>query len=412
MIKNFAKLQRNYAKLIVNRGLNIVKGRIIKIVADIDQPDFVNILVEECYNAGAKRVHVAFNYANTDRLIYEKTSVDELKKLYPHKKEEIKFEVKNNVSFIYLESNNPNYLNGIDATKTAIPNKIRRAYVNEVRGDTAYRAPYVIAALPSKSWAKLLFPKLNEVQAEEKFWELIFKVSHVTDKDPYRAWDDHCQEIDNRAKWLNSLKIDALHYTSKNGTDLTIGMTDKYQYAGTADYDIISKRKYYSNIPTEECFVSPHRLRTNGVVCASRPLCRNGQLIEGIVLKFKNGKIISAHAKKNEAMLKALINTDEGSHYLGEAALVPYTSLINQTKIVFFNTLYDENACCHFAFGDSYRYTYKGYEKMKWLELEKHGLNKSAIHVDFMIGTKDLNIIAMTRDGKKIAIFKNGVWAK
>jgi len=413
MIKNFKTLQRNYAKLLVNRGLHIPAGRIIKIVADIDQPDFINILVEECYKAGAKRVHVAWNYAPINRIIYERTDINELAKLYPHKQDEIKYDIMENVSFIYLESNSPNYLNGLDARKTSLPNKIRREYVNLCRGDNAYRAPYVIACLPSISWAKLLFPKLSDKMAEEKFWKLIFKICHVTSNDPYLEWDRHCKDIDDRATWLNSMHIKSLHYTSKKtGTDLIIGMNDKYQYAGTADWDIVTKEKYYSNIPTEECFVSPNKYLTEGVVYASKPLCENGQLIEGICLKFKKGRIVEATAKKNEEMLKALIDTDEGSHYLGEAALVPYTSLINKTNIIFLNTLYDENACCHFAFGDAYRYTYKGYETMTRQELEKAGLNHSSAHIDFMIGTDDLEIIATTIDNKKIPIFKDGVWAK
>lgn len=412
MIKNFEKLKRNYAKLIVNRGLNIPKGRVIKIVCDIDQPEFINTLVEECYKAGARHVRVSWNYCPVERIIHERTSLEELKKLYPHKKEEIKWEIENDVSFIYLESNNPNYLNGIDARKTSIPNQIRRAYINKVRGDNPYRAPYTIACLPSYSWASLLFPKMDKEKAVEHFWELIFKVCHVTADDPYKAWDEHCKKIDNHAKWLNSLHIKSLHYKSKNGTDLVVGMTDNYQFAGTADYDLHEKTKYYSNIPTEECFVSPHRALTNGVVVASKPLCENGQLIDGIKLRFEQGRIVEIHAKHNEKLLKELINAEENTHYLGEAALVGFNSPINNTNVIFLNTLLDENACCHFAFGDSYNYTYKGYEKMGKKALLKKGLNSATNHVDFMIGTKDLDIVATTQSGKKVQIFKNGEWVK
>ncbi|MCQ2796709.1 MAG: aminopeptidase [Bacilli bacterium] len=412
MIKDFEKLKRNYARLIVRRGLNIPSGRLIKIVADIDQPDFVNTLVEECYLAGARHVVVHWNYCPVERLIAERTSLEELKIIPPYKKEEIQFDIKNNVAFIYLESNNPDYLNGVDARKTSIPNMIRRAYVNKVRGDTSYRAPYTIACLPSVEWAKLLFPKLSAEAGVEKFWQLIFKFTYVTANDAVKGWDKHCKDIDDKAKWLNSLHIKALHYQSKNGTDLMVGMTDKYQFAGTYDFDIIRKRKYYSNIPTEECFVSPHRLLTEGTVVASKPLCENGQLIEGIKLKFKKGRIVEAHAKKNEKLLKQLINAEENMHYLGEAALVPFSSMINKSNIIFFNTLLDENACCHFAFGDSYRYTYRGYELMDRESLLRKGLNQATNHVDFMIGTSDLKITAITKDNKKVVIFKNGEWAK
>ena len=412
MIKDFDKLLLNYAKLIVNRGLNLKKDRIINIYADIDQPDFVNLLVEECYKAGARLVKVIWNCAPIERLIYQKTSLAELNKLYSYKKAQIKFNIKHDVSNIYLESNDPNYLNGVDSKKVSEPGRIVRKYADAVRG-LAYRtAPYTIACVPSVAWAKVLFPELCDIKAVEKLWSLIFMICHVTKDDPYRAWDEHCYFIDKRAKWLNSLDIKTLNYKSKNGTDLTVGMTNKYQFEATADYDVRTGRIYYSNIPTEECFVSPHRLKTNGIVYASKPLCVNGQLIEDIVLKFKNGRIIFADAKKNKKLLLELIEADEGSHYLGEAALVPFDSLINNTGILFLNTLYDENACCHFALGSAYTFTYRDYEKLKKSELKAAGINFSSIHEDFMIGTKDLSIVATTRKGKKIPIFVNGVWAK
>lgn len=412
MIKDFDKLLKNYAKLIVNRGLNLHEGRMIKIYADIDQPDFVNLLVHECYKSGARRVSVIWNCAAVERLIYQNTSLAELNKLYSYKKSQIKFDIQHDVANIYLESNDPNYLSGVDSKKVSEPGRIVRKYADMVRGLSYRTAPYTIACVPSIAWAKVLFPKLSDEKAVEKLWLYIFKICHVEPDNPYRAWDEHCHYIDRRAKWLNSLDIKSLHYTSKNGTNLIVGMTKKYQYEATADYDIKTGRKYYSNIPTEECFVSPHRLKTNGIVYASKPLCVNGQLIEDIVLKFKNGKVIYADAKTNKKLLLELVEADEGSCYLGEAALVPFDSLINKTGILFLNTLYDENACCHFALGSAYTFTYRGYASLKKRDLINAGINFSSIHEDFMIGTSDLNIVATTRKGKKIPIFINGVWAK
>ncbi|MCQ2753248.1 MAG: aminopeptidase [Bacilli bacterium] len=411
--ERFLKLLHNYAKLIVYRGLNLPKGRIIKIDASIDQPEFVNILTEECYKAGAKHVIVKLTSAEVERMIYERTELGELKKLLPYWKEEKKYAIKHNFSSIRLESEDPYYLNGVDAKKISRPNQISRHYVNKLRrASNFYYAPYTIACVPSKAWAKRVFPKLTPEKAEMALWETIFKVSGVTLTDPYKIWDEKCRHLAARAKWLNSLNIKSLHYTNKLGTDLTIGMTERYRFAATADYDRYTHRIYYSNIPSEEAFVSPHRLKTEGVVYASKPLCENGQMIEGICLHFRHGKIVKATAKKNEALLKTLIKTDPNARYLGEAALVPFHSPISQTGILFYNTLFDENASCHFAFGECYSYTYRGHDKMNHRQLKRAGLNFSSTHIDFMIGTPDLNITATTHDGKQVPIFQNGDWAK
>ncbi|MCQ2792693.1 MAG: aminopeptidase [Bacilli bacterium] len=412
MIKDFDLLKRNYARLIIHRGLNIPKGRIIRITAYLDQPDFIATLVDECYQSGAKRVYVDWIYPPIERIIKKETALNDLKNLTSLQKEKIAFDIKHNVSYILIDSVDPFYLNGLDPLRASLPENSTRAYSKKLRGDQGYYAPYTIASVPGEAWAKRVFPHLSKEKAIEKLWEYIFKFSHVNKNDPFKEWDEHCKEIDQRAMWLNKLNIKSLHYTSKNGTDLTIQMTDKYQFNATADFDILTKRRYYSNIPTEECFVSPDYRYTEGFVVISKPICQNGQMIEGATLRFKKGRIVEIHAKKNERLLKQLINVDEGSHYLGEASLVPYSSLINQSQILFLNTLFDENAVCHFAFGECYRYTYHGYKKLSKDELAKRGLNFANDHVDFMIGTKDLNIMATTKDGKKVPIFKNGEWAK
>ncbi|MCQ2792598.1 MAG: aminopeptidase [Bacilli bacterium] len=411
MIKDFELLKRNYAKLIVRRGLNLFKGRTVRIFAELDQPQFVNMVAEECYLAGAKRVHVHWNYGPIERLACERISLKELKTLRPHKKEEIKFDIKNNVNYIFITSEDPYYLKGVDPQRIGLEQLTRRAYFFKAIGGKD-RPPFSSVCVPGVKWAKTLFPKLSDEAAVEKLWQLIFKASHVNKKDPFANWDKHIDEIDRHAKWLNNLKIKTLHYTSKNGTDFVVGLLDHYHFRGASHFDFKTRRRYHPNMPSEECFTSPHRLKANGVLCSSKPFAFNGVVIKDARFVFKKGRIIEVSAKQNEKFLKQLINKSDAMHYLGELALVPYSSPINQMGILFLNILYDENACCHFAIGEGFPYAHRGYRFLSRKKLQEKGINFADNHIDFMVGTSDLNIVATTKDGKKVNIFKNGEWAK
>lgn len=406
--------KRKYAKLIVRCGLNFKPGKIVEIAADIDQPDFVKMIVEECYNFGARRVNINWTYRPIQRLQYDRTSIKELTRVYDYQIEHYKFQAEEYTPRIILESEDPNYLKGVDANKIAqtqiVKGKTRRPYRDIM---DKIETPWIICTCPSVGWAKAVFPnEKDEKKAVNKLWEAIFDCCRVSHGDPIKNWQNYNKDIKKRAKYLDSLHIKELHYTSKNGTDLTVGLTDGYsRFCGGAHDSVPGMNLYNPNMPAVECFTTPHRLRVNGIVYSSKPLCNNGQLISDFSFKFKNGKIIEVKAKKGEKLLKDMVYSGPNSCYLGELALVPYESEVNKTGLIFYKTVFDENAACHFAFGYSLRTTYINTRGMSKEDLLKAGLNLSSNHIDFMVGTKDLNIVATTKSGKKVDIFKNGNWA-
>ena len=268
---------------------------------------------------------------------------------------------------------------------------------------------WCIAAVPGEKWAKKLFPELRASQAVEKLWDAILKTSRVTD-DPIKAWEDHNRDLHDRCEYLNKLHIRELRYKSSNGTDFTVGMIPEAQFCGGGETSL-QGIFFNPNIPTEECFISPMRGVAEGIVYATKPLSYQGQLISGFWIRFHEGKAVEWHAEQNNELLTKLIEMDEGSRYLGECALVPFDSPINQTGLLFYNTLFDENAACHLAFGEAYPECVKGGEAMSKEELKAAGLNDSNTHVDFMVGTADLSIIGTTKDGREIPVFVNGNFA-
>jgi len=411
--KRLNLLKKKYAELIIKKGLNFEKGRIVEIAADVDQPDFVKMLVEECYKHGARRVNVIWTYRPIQRMQYDRTSVEELTTVYKYQVEHYKFQAKELTPRIILESEDPNYLAGVDPDKIAktqhVKGAVRRPYRDIM---DKVETPWVICTVPSEGWAKTIFPKDNVDVAVKKLWEAIFDCCRVSKGDPIKNWDDFNKEIKLRARWLDSLNIDYLHYTSKNGTDLKVGLNKYARFCGGAHDSVPGANLYNPNMPAVETFTSPDCNRINGIVYSSKPLCHNGQLIDEFSFKLKDGKIIEIKAKKGEKLLKDLIHSHPSLSYLGECALVPFSSPVNKTGLIFYKTVFDENAACHFALGYSLATTYKKEVKNKSKEeLIKLGLNKGPNHIDFMVGTKDLSIVAYTRDGKKVQVFKNGNWA-
>lgn len=409
-LKNY---KRKYAHLIVVVGLNDVKGKICKVQADLDQPDFVTMVVEELYKRGARRVEVYWTYRPVLKTIYQRTSTEELCKVYPPEVARLKYELNEYMPSITLESWDPNWMDGVDANKVATVKaahaKVRIPYKDKM---DAVETPWCLAALPGKTWAKRLFPNCSEEVAMNKMWEKTLECCRCLKGDPVKNWQKFNKEIKARAKWLDSLHIKTLHYTNKMGTDLVVGINPYTKFCGGA-HDSIGNPPYNPNMPAVECFTTPDRLMTEGIAYASKPLSRDGQLMEDFSIRFHHGRIVEVKARKGEKYLKDLINTEENSHYLGEVALIPYDSPVSNTNMIYYNTLFDENAACHLAFGYSLSTTYNK-EARGWNDQEriKHGINRGNIHIDFMIGTKDLNIVATTRDGKKVQIFKNGNWAK
>ena len=269
---------------------------------------------------------------------------------------------------------------------------------------------WCIAAVPGEAWAKKVFPGERTSKAVEKLWNAILYTSRADGDDPVKAWEEHNADLKTRYEYLNSLGIESLHYTASNGTDFTVGLIPDALFMGGSELTL-DGREFNPNIPSEEVFTSPMKGNAEGIVYATRPLSYRGELIENFSVRFEGGKAVEVHAEKGEDLLKQMISMDENAAYLGECALVPFDSPIRNSEITFYNTLFDENACCHLAFGRGFENCIKDFDKYTLEECRQKGINDSLIHVDFMIGSEDLNITAHTRDGKDVAIFKNGNWA-
>ena len=399
---------KKYAKLIAEVGANVQPGQEVNLYAGLDQPEFVKMLVEECYKRKAKKVNVEWSYQPLEKVHVKYRSVKTLNTLDAYEEAKLQHMVDVLPCRIFLHSDDPDGLKGMNTAKL-MKAKDRRRKVRDYREKIDNLHQWCIAAVPGKAWAKKLFPGVRSSVAEEKLWEAILAASKVTD-DPVQNWKDHNSSLKKRCEILNSYNITKLHYTSSNGTDLTVGIIPESTFVG-GDSQTLAGVSFNPNIPSEECFTTPKKGEADGIVYASLPLSYNGQLIENFWIKFEGGKAVEWDAEKGKDLLTEIITTDEGSAYLGECALVPFESPINQSGILYYCTLFDENASCHLALGNGYSDTIKGYETMSAEDFEKLGVNRSMMHVDFMIGTADFSIDGIDANGKAHPIFRNGTWA-
>ena len=400
---------RKYARLIARSGVNIQKGQDVNLVCGLDQPKFVELLVDECYKAGARKVKVDFTYQPLEKLHVRHQSVTTMAKVEEWEKARYQHYIDTLPCRIYLDSEDPDGLKGINQKKLAQADQKRYPIINPLIDQMENKYQWCIAAVPGAAWAKKMFPELPKGKAMEKLWEAILFTSRVTD-DPVAAWQQHNDDLHKRCDYLNSLGISELHYKGANGTDLKVGMIPQAQFKGGGDTTL--KGVFFNpNIPTEECFISPMKGQAEGIVYATKPLSYQGELIENFSVRFENGKAVEVKAERNQALLEQMISMDEGAAYLGECALVPVNSPISESGMLFYNTLFDENAACHLALGMGFADTIKGFENMTLDQCRELGVNDSMIHVDFMIGYEGLDIDAVTRDGKTVAIFRQGKWA-
>ena len=400
---------RSYARLIARSGVNIQPGQEVFILAELDQPEFVQMLVEECYKCKAKKVVVDWNYQPLEKLHYRYRTLTTLGKLDNYEEARWQHYVDTIPCRIYLLSEDPDGLKGINQTKMAKAQQKRYPIIKPYRDAIENKYQWCIAAVPGKAWAKKLFPELRASAAVEKLWENILACSRV-DEDPIAAWEAHNRDLHDRCAYLNSLHIEKLHYTSANGTDFTVGMIPEGRFCGGSEKSL-QGIVFNPNIPSEECFISPKRGEAEGIVYATKPLSYQGQLIDKFWIKFHEGKAVEWNAEVNNELLTKLITMDEGSAYLGECALVPYDSPIRQSGILFYNTLFDENAACHLALGMGFADTIENFHEKTLAECRALGVNDSMIHEDFMIGSQDMNIDAVCADGKTVPIFRHGNWA-
>ena len=400
---------RKYAKLIAVKGVNIQKGQDVIITAQLDQPKFVEMLVDECYKAGAKKVTVEFRHQPLYKLHVRHQTVTELAKVEEWEKARLQHYVDTLPATIYLTSSDPDGMKGVNQKKVAKADQKSYPILKPYYDKMENKQQWCIAAVPGAAWARKVFPGMRTSQAVEKLWEAILFTSRVTD-DPIAAWNEHNKDLHARCDYLNGLGIAELHYKGDNGTDLTVGMIPEGMFMG-ADEKTLKGISFNANIPSEECFTSPMRGKAEGIVYATKPLSYNGELIENFCVRFENGKAVEVKAEKNEELLKQMISMDEGAAYLGECALIPVNSPINESGILFYNTLFDENASCHLALGMGFTNTIRGYEDKTLEECRAMGVNDSMNHEDFMIGYEGLDIDAITKDGKTVPIFRRGRWA-
>ena len=400
---------RKYADLIVRKGINVQKGQDVLVYAELDQPEFVQMVVEACYKAKARSVKVEWDYQPLQKLHIRYQSLKTMSTVPEHTKAKQQYFCETLPCSLYLTSEDPDGLKGVNMEKYAKAQQaiwpILKPYADEREG----KQQWCIAAVPGKAWAKKVFPSLRPAAAMEKLWEAILYTSRVTD-DPIKAWEDHNKDLHDRCEYLNSLGIESLRYTADNGTDFTVGMIPEAIFCGGAE---VSRQgiTFNPNMPSEECFISPMKGKAEGIVYATMPLSYQGQLIDKFSIRFENGKAVEAKAEVGEELLNTMLNMDEGAGYLGECALVPQKSPICESGILFYNTLFDENAACHLAVGEGFTDTIRDHHNKTLEECRALGINESMIHVDFMIGCDTMNIDATTRDGKVVPIFRNGNWA-
>ncbi len=405
------KLQiRRYAKLLAKTGINVQKGQWVIVQAELDQPEFVEMVVEELYRAGAGDVRVEWSHQPVTKMHYKYQTTERLSKTEKWEIEKWELKKKELPAMLYLESSDPDGLKGVDQDKFTAVRSARTKVIKPYRDDMDNKYQWCIAAVPGKAWAKKVFPELNVNQAVEKLWDAILKASRADGPDPIREWMRHNDNIAKRCDHLNRLGLTSLEYKSSNGTDFKVGLIDGALFMGGGEESL--KGRYFNpNIPSEEIFISPKAGEAEGIVYSTKPLSYQGELIENFSVRFEGGKVVEVKAEKNVELLEKMISMDEGAKMLGECALIAHDSPINNSGILFYNTLFDENASCHLALGHGFTNCVRGYENMSKEELTKKGINDSVIHVDFMIGSKDLDIFGITKNGERVQIFKNGNWA-
>lgn len=405
MNKDFLK---KYAELIVKVGVNIQNNQILVVNSSIECAEFTRFVSEIAYKEGARDVVVNWSDEKLSKIKYINGREDIFDDFPEWRKELYTTYAMNDAAFLSIHASDPELMKDVDPRRIMRANKAANTALAKYRERImADKNVWSVVSIPTKAWSQKVFPDISEDEAVEKLWDCIFEIVRVKCDDPVRAWEEHKANLKKRMEFLNKNNFRYLEYKNGMGTDLKIELPEGHIWLGGSSFSA-KGTEFMANIPTEEVFTLPLKTGVNGRVFSSKPLNYNGNLIENFSIVFKNGKIVDFTAEKGFETLKNIIETDEGSHYLGEAALVPFDSPISNSGILFYNTLFDENASCHLAIGEAYPVCIKGSEGMSKEQLKFAGVNSSLEHVDFMIGTEDMNIEGITKDGRRIEIFKNG----
>ena len=413
---------KEYARLVVRTGANVQPGQIVQLTISVEQHAFADMLAEEAYKAGAKKVNLNWLSDSMKRLHYTYAAEETLSETLPWEEEKYRQMTKDLPVRIFIESEDPDALAGLD------PEKISRIMQSRVRVSKPYRDAiegrhqWCIAALPSPAWAVKCFPDLPEEEAVEKLFEAIFRTVRITGNtetsdggtsasNPVAAWKAHTDLLEEKSRWLNEQRFQWLEYRSANGTDFRVELISEASWEAAGSVNKQNGAYYIPNMPTEEIFTSPKAGSCEGTLVAVKPLSWNGQLIENFSIRFEAGRAVSCRAEKGQELLEKMIHMDEGACMLGEAAIVPKESPVNGCGFLFYNTLFDENACCHFALGQGFRELLPDGETLSTEAAKAAGINDSIIHVDFMVGADDLSITGIREDGSRVPVFVNGTWA-
>lgn len=403
---------QQYAEFIVRVGVNVQPRQALIIRCPIEGAAFGRACMEAALDAGARDVILRYEDELASRIRMEKADEDTL--CHPMPSELRSYldyaESEEGLCVLSIYAEDPEIYKGLDADKIHRVNVARRTFMQPWQEYTMKdKIQWCVVSIPTAAWAKAVFPELAAKEAVERLWEEIFKVCRVTEGDPVAAWREHVARSTARKQRLNALDLESIHLTSANGTDLTVGLADGAVWEGASSI-AENGAEFIANLPTEEVFTAPHKDRVNGVVKGTKPYAYNGEVIEGFSVTFRDGKVVAHSAEKNDALLGRLLESDAGACHIGEVALVPASSPINQSGLLFYNTLFDENAACHIAFGAGYPINIRGGAGMSRAALDAAGLNDSVIHEDVMVGSADMRITGLTRTGETVLIFENGEW--
>ena len=386
------------------------RDNILVITSPIETAEFARLIAKEAYNFGAKEVIVHYSDQQLTKIKLENSSLETISDYPSWMAEGYNYYARQGACFISIAASDPDGLKGVSVEKIGESQKARTTALKEYYDNSmSNKCRWCVLSVPTLSWAKKVFPNLSDEKALESLWDVIFKTVRVDTKDPIKAWENHNAYLEEKIKFMNDNNFKSVHLKSSNGTDLNIELPEGHIWAGGSEEDV-KGIPFNANMPTEEIFTLPKKTGVNGIVYSSKPLSYSGNLIDNFSITFEDGRAIDFTAETGYDILKQMLESDEGAKYLGEVAFVPYNSPISNSKLIFFNTLFDENAACHLAFGRAYESCVKNADKYSEEELEKMGVNNSVIHVDFMIGTSDLEITGINKNGETIKIFSNGNW--
>ncbi|WP_261998371.1 aminopeptidase [Enterococcus faecalis] len=410
-LENFNENLKKYARLIAETGVNVQDNHTVVLQISVDQAPLARLITEEAYRLGAAEVIVQWSDETIQREFLAHAATDRIENVPQYKIDQTDDWIANGASRISVVSSNPDALAGVDAQRVAAFQAANgKALVNLRKATQANKVSWTVVAAASEGWAAKVFPELATSEEQvDALWNEIFKTTRIYEENPVIAWDIHDKKLQEKAAELNEQQFTALHYTAP-GTDLTIGLPKNHLWEGAGSYNARGE-EFMANMPTEEVFTAPDSRRVDGYVSSTKPLSYAGTIISGMKFTFKDGKVVDFSAEQGEEALKNLLAIDEGAKHLGEVALVPDPSPISQSGLIFYNTLFDENASNHLAFGSAYAFNLQGGTEMSEEELAAAGLNRSQTHVDFMVGSDKMNIDGIKEDGTIVPVFRNGDWA-